>query len=370
METDESSIALLEAQSSVVVSTPLDKIHNILSGEMAIKLYLEFLYRNNKTDLLILTSTKAALDSRNSAHHASITFANAFQNAGTTSDAFLRSNLEWLSRATNWTKFSATAALGVIHKGHLSQSTALLAPYLPNEGVSGSPYSEGGALFALGLIHANHGSGVIPTLIKHLKASQDEVLQHGAALGLGVAAMATGDEETYEHLKNVLYNDSAVAGEASGLAMGLVMLGTGNAKALDEMRMYARETQHEKIIRGLALGMAMIQYGREEEADAFIESLCGDKDALLRYGGMYTVALAYAGTGSKKAIKRLLHIAVSDVNDEVRRAAVMALGFILYKTPEHVPRIVQLLSESYNPHVRYGATIALGVSCAGTGMSV
>lgn len=37
-------------------------------------------------------------------------------NSGTTSDEFLRNNLEWLSRASNWSKFSATAALGVIHK--------------------------------------------------------------------------------------------------------------------------------------------------------------------------------------------------------------------------------------------------------------
>ena len=36
---------------------------------------------------------------------------------GTTVDTFLRENLEWLSRATNWAKFSATAGLGVIHKG-------------------------------------------------------------------------------------------------------------------------------------------------------------------------------------------------------------------------------------------------------------
>ena len=30
--------------------------------------------------------------------------------------SFFRSNLDWLSRATNWAKFSATASLGVIHK--------------------------------------------------------------------------------------------------------------------------------------------------------------------------------------------------------------------------------------------------------------
>ena len=57
----------------------------------------------------------------------------------------------------------------------------------------------------------------------------------------------------------------------------------------------------------------------------------------------------------------------SDVNDDVRRAAVEALGFILFRTPEQCPSIVSLLSESYNPHVRYGAAMALGIACAGTG---
>lgn len=33
------------------------------------------------------------------------------------------------------------------------------------------------------------------------------------------------------------------------------------------------------------------------------------------------------------------------------------------------PRIVSLLSESFNPHVRYGAALAVGISCAGTGLS-
>jgi len=64
-----------------------------------------------------------------------------------------------------------------------------------------------------------------------------------------------------------------------------------------------------------------------------------------------------------------LHFAVSDVSDDVRRTAVMALGFVLYNEPEQTPRIVSLLSESYNPHVRYGAALAVGISCAGTGLS-
>ncbi|CEJ03433.1 Putative 26S proteasome regulatory subunit [Rhizopus microsporus] len=244
----------------------------------------------------------------------------------------------------------------------------LLAPYLPTHGVtSNSSYSEGGSLYALGLINANHGADVLEYLRKELKETSDEVIQHGASLGLAVAGMATANESIYEDLKSVLFGDNAVAGEAAGLAMGLVMLGTASEQALDEMLQYAHETQHEKIIRGLAIGMSFIMYGKEEQADGLIDKLLEDKDSVLRYGGIYTIAMAYSGTGNNKAIRRLLHVAVSDVNDDVRRAAVTSLGFVLLRNPKQVPRIVQLLAESYNPHVRYGATLALGISCAGTG---
>ena len=90
----------------------------------------------------------------------------------------------------------------------------------------------------------------------------------------------------------------------------------------------------------------------------------------MRYGGMFVIALAYVGTGDNYATKLLLHYAVSDVNDDVRRAAVTGLGFVLFRNYTQVPRVVQLLAESYNPHVRHGATLALGISCAGTGLEV
>uniref|UniRef100_A0A670ZMA1 26S proteasome non-ATPase regulatory subunit 1 n=1 Tax=Pseudonaja textilis TaxID=8673 RepID=A0A670ZMA1_PSETE len=369
METEEkkgSPVASVKsAQTSPGTKDQIPKMIKILSGEMAIELHLQFLIRNNNTDLMILKNTKDAV--RNSVCHTATVIANSFMHCGTTSDQFLRDNLEWLARATNWAKFTATASLGVIHKGHEKEALQLMATYLPKDTSPGSAYQEGGGLYALGLIHANHGGDIIDYLLNQLKNASNDIVRHGGSLGLGLAAMGTARQDVYDLLKTNLYQDDAVTGEAAGLALGLVMLGSKNAQAIEDMVGYAQETQHEKILRGLAVGIALVMYGRMEEADALIESLCRDKDPILRRSGMYTVAMAYCGSGNNKAIRRLLHVAVSDVNDDVRRAAVESLGFILFRTPEQCPSVVSLLSESYNPHVRYGAAMALGICCAGTG---
>jgi hypothetical protein len=51
---------------------------------------------------------------------------------------------------------------------------------------------------------------------------------------------------------------------------------------------------------------------------------------------MFCLGLAYRGTANNNAIARLLHCAVTDVSDDVRRAAVTSLGFVLMGNPEQV----------------------------------
>ncbi|KAJ1954541.1 proteasome regulatory particle base subunit, partial [Linderina pennispora] len=364
----QSDAAKSEAEGVLAAVT---KVQAILSGEESLKLNLEFLFTNNKTDMGILNRTCKILDSRSSLAHNAVTLSNAFMHAGTTIDNFLRENLEWLSRASSWSKFSATAALGVIHQGQTRNGFSLLEPYLPEDSVSSSPFSEGGAFYALGLINASHGSdrviGYLQNALATFQGQNVEILQHGASLGLGAAGLGSGSEDVFEALKIVLFADSAVSGEAAAIGMGLVMMGTGHEETIKTMLMYARETQHEKIIRALAVGMGLVMFGRQQEADSLIELLVEEEDPLLRLGAVQMTTMAYTGTGDNNAIRRLLHLAVSDVNDDVRRAAVTGLGFLLLRSPEQVPRMVQLLSESFNPHVRFGATLALGIACAGSG---
>lgn len=53
METDQK----IEAPSTTHL-TPIAKLRSIMSGELTVKLHLEFLFRNNRADLLILKNTK------------------------------------------------------------------------------------------------------------------------------------------------------------------------------------------------------------------------------------------------------------------------------------------------------------------------
>jgi len=219
----------------------------------------------------------------------------------------------------------------------------------------------------MGLIHGNHyQEGVETYLLEKLRANQaSEVLQHGACLGLGLSSVGTHSRKVSEEMKQALYTDSAVVGESAAYGMGLVMCGSASEREIKELLQYAHDTQHEKIIRGCSVALALIMFQQEEKADGLIEQLLLDQDPILRYGGALTIAMAYCGTSSSVAIKKLLHISVSDVSNDVRRAAVTSLGFVMCNVPATVPKMVKLLAESYNPHVRAAAALALGISGAG-----
>jgi len=107
----------------------MKKLKTILSGEVRDRLYLQFLKKNNHTDMLVLQKIKDKIGQRNSILHGATVWTNGMMNAYTTNDAFLRDNLSWAAMATNWNRFNATATLGVIHMGNKKEAMAILNPY-------------------------------------------------------------------------------------------------------------------------------------------------------------------------------------------------------------------------------------------------
>ncbi|GMR32150.1 hypothetical protein PMAYCL1PPCAC_02345, partial [Pristionchus mayeri] len=343
------------------------RIRGILRGEETIRHHMQFLIKNNHTDMLVLKEMKDCV--RTAMAHNATLLANGLMHLGTTCDDFLRENLEWISKATNWNKFNAVATLGMIHRGHEAAALKLLDPYLPKAEADQFGFKEGGSLYAYGMIHAHHGNATVTKYLRdQLSSAQTAAVRHGACLGLGLATMASHDDEVYAHLREILNMDDAVSGEAAGTAMGLTMVGSLNANAFEEMVQYITETSHDKIQRGLRTGIALLGYGRQEEAEQWVTRLLEAKScAVMRQAGVCLLAMAYAGTGNASVVKRLLAKVASDPNNDVKRMAVIAIGFLLSNDPEQCLAYTGMLLEHFNGHVRYGAAMALGIACAGSG---
>lgn len=70
-----------------------------------------------------------------------------------------------------------------------------------------------------------------------------QMVRHGGCLGLGLAAMGSHRQDVYEQLKFNLYQDDAVTGEAAGIAMGMVMLGSKSTQAIEDMVAVSQKIQ-------------------------------------------------------------------------------------------------------------------------------
>jgi 26S proteasome regulatory subunit N2 len=83
-----------------------EKALKILIGGFSSELAISFLHKNSDSDPLIMSKLKQALEQRgsmrNSMLHNCSVITHSYLNAGTTNDEFLRDNLDWMKRASNW----------------------------------------------------------------------------------------------------------------------------------------------------------------------------------------------------------------------------------------------------------------------------
>ncbi|PIC41822.1 hypothetical protein B9Z55_009110 [Caenorhabditis nigoni] len=356
-----------EQQEQPADAKSMEKVHSILKGHETVKAYLDFYVRHNHTDSVLMEEIKENI--RTASAHNALLISNGLMQYGTTCDDFLRNNLSWVSKATNWNKFNAVASLGLIHHGQEASAMKVLDPYLPKESVEGFGFKEGGAMLAYGLIHAKHGDATaMSTLAQWLKTAENEPVRHGACLGFGIAGLGSSSVSGYEKIREVLQRDEAVSGESAGIAMGLIMAGNLNQEVFNELKQYTVDTQHDKTQRGIRTGLACASFGLQGDAEPYITEAIGAKsNPMLRSTGICMLSMAYAGTGSPDVVRRLLEKVATDPNLDVKRYATIGIGFVLSKDPNTCLSYVSMLTEHFNGHVRYGAAMALGIACAGTG---
>lgn len=215
----------------------------------------------------------------------------------------------------------------------------------------------GGALYGLGLLTAGKKVEEVIAyclwVIDNPTMNNKEPIIHGACLCLGLTAFASGDLLIYEKLKNILDTDTAVTSQAAAMAVGLVMAASNSEEVLADLLGF--ESEHDKINQAICQAIALITIGRP---NAELTSGLASNQNIKRAIPLH-LAGAHFGTSNSKAVKQLLQLS-SDISNEIKRTAVICLGFVLYGNPELLG-LMKMMSSSYNPHIRYGLCFALAI---------
>lgn len=165
-------------------------------------------------------------------------------------------------------------------------------------------------LFIIIIIQTGNDHGITNLILEHVNASINTTVLNGGCLGFGLINIASGDQSLINKCKDIYSSDDAVSGEAAGYSLGLLLCSLGTkseiyGNIIQDMLAYAHETevyillllfffffffsfsfllflhiiiifiivQHEKIIRGLSMGVALSLYGNEEDADVIIQNV-------------------------------------------------------------------------------------------------
>jgi len=96
-----------------------------------------------------------------------------------------------------------------------------------------------------------------------LKTNEQEAVLHGACLGIGLMSLGTKDSGVLATLKEILFKDKAISGEAASIGIGLLMMGTCDLDLITELANFARENKHDKISRAIAVAISLILVNSE-----------------------------------------------------------------------------------------------------------
>lgn len=170
----------------------LQKLTTVLEGFVQKRLKNFCLQKMNKTDPNIVKNMVKSVEKSGSVAHLAVVIANSLMNSHSSNDSFLKENMEWLGKSTNWARFTSAATLGVIHMGNIEKGMEIMKPYLPGSSVP-SIYAQAGSYYGLGLIYANTNDDYVMNFLQDAQVQPNnsrEVFQHGIFLGIGLVGMA------------------------------------------------------------------------------------------------------------------------------------------------------------------------------------
>lgn len=333
-----------------------------------------------KTHLESGRGNSAAADSAK--HNLASAFVNAFVNAGFGSDKLMLVEGEqrpWVWKTKDDGMLSTTASLGMLTQWDVDGSLDTIDRFqqLTEDSI------KAGALLAYGIVNSGvrmEGDPVISLL------SDDEILQSpkpmnrlAAIMGLGLSYAGSNREDLLDYLLPIV-EDNTQEMQLSAMAavsLGLIFVGSSNNQVAEAIATQLMDDDRQKQLkdkwaRFMALGLALLYFGRQEEVDVILDILKAVDHPMATPTATLASVCAWAGTGAVLKLQELLHICndhIEDKEDNVGEQLVQSyavLGLSLIAMGEDVGQDMVLRQFGHLMHygeanIRKAVPLAMGL---------
>lgn len=191
-------------------------------------------------------------------------------------------------------------------------------------------------------------------------------LRVAAIVGLGIAYAGTRRQEVLDRLLP-LVSDTSLTMEISSMAalsLGLVFTGTCNGEITSTILQTMMEREEAALkdtySRMMGLGLALLFIGRQEAAEATVETLKVIENPIAKAVGVMVEIAAYAGTGNVLQIQKMLHYCNDHLDPEEtddRYQAFAVLGIAMIAMGEEIGS--EMAMRSFNHLVCFAQLLGL-----------
>ena len=307
------------------------------------------------------------------------TFVNAFVNAGFGNDKLMMAqeeNANWIYKNKEHGMLSAAASLGLIHLWDVENGLTHIDKYLYSQ----DDNIKAGALLAIGLVSSgvrNESDPALALLSEQVNASS-AILRSTSIVGLGIAYAGSAREDVYDLLVP-LVSDHSVTMEISSLAalsLGLIFVGSCHGELTSTILQTLMERDEAALkdpyAKFMGLGLAFLFLGKQDAADAPIETLKVIEHPIAKQLEVLVEIVAYAGTGNVLKIQKMLHHCNDHLDaekEDVRFQSFAVLGIALIGIGEEIGSEMALRTFNHlmhygEPVIRRAVPLALGLLCA------
>jgi len=251
-------------------------------------------------------------------HNLASAFVNSFTNAGYGNDKMMLVDADkssWVWKTKDDGMLSTTASLGMLLQGDVEEGLDKIDKFT----YASEDQIKAGALLAIGILNSGVRLDSDPALA--LLSDPDNLeaknvpMRVASIMGLGLAYAGSNKEELLEVLLPIV-EDVSLDMQLSAMAavsLGLIFVGSSNhqvSEAIATTLMDEDRQKHlkDKWTRFMALGLALLYFGRQEEVDVILDILKAVDHPMAKPTSVLASVCAWAGTGTVLKLQELLHI--------------------------------------------------------------